>query len=206
MGELLVEVCRQVRLGELARARELLGDAALATITPEVWERIRNLLITKTWREAGGEPCNPTDEQLQHALRKYRSLPDVVMDSEIVEARTRGAPRGKGPGPDEITYEILKLALKGKKSWGTFCKFLAAIANSQVPPQYIRYLNYIPIVAQRKPPKAPGGREGIRPRGGPPCHTRLLESALVRQARPEYEDRLRGRVFGIVREGTEHLS
>ena len=88
------------------------------------------------------------------------------MDGEVLESRTRGAPRGKGPGPDQISYEIIKLSLKGRKSWATYCRFLAAIANSHVPPAYLRYLNYVPIVAQRKPPKTPGGPDGIRPRGG----------------------------------------
>ena len=64
MGQLLIEMCRQVRLGERARAREPLGDAALANITRTVWERIGNLLITKTWRVEGEEPQNPSDTQL----------------------------------------------------------------------------------------------------------------------------------------------
>ena len=64
MGQLLIEMSRQVRLGGLARARELLGDAAFANITPSVWERIGNLLTTKTWRVEGEEPQNPSDTQL----------------------------------------------------------------------------------------------------------------------------------------------
>ena len=108
------------------------------------------------------------------------------MDSDVLECRTREAPRGTGPGPDQITYEIVKLTMRGRKSWQAYCVFLAAIVNGHAPRGYIQYLNHIPIVARRKPPKVPGGADGIRPRGGPPCHTRLLESALVRQARPEF--------------------
>ena len=68
MGQPLIELCRQVRFGELARARIPLGDAALANITPAVWERIGTLLITKTWRVRGKEAQNPSDAQLTRAL------------------------------------------------------------------------------------------------------------------------------------------
>ena len=80
IGQLLIELCRQVRLGELARARKLLGGAALANITPAVWERIGTLPITKTWRVEGEEPQKPSDAQLTRALLPYANLPDLEMD------------------------------------------------------------------------------------------------------------------------------
>ena len=111
MCHLSIGICRQVRRGVLARVRELLGDAAFPNITPAIWTRFGQLLLTKTCRPAGEAQPNPSDQQLERALQPYANLPDLEMDGEILESKTRGAPRGKGTGLDQTPYEIIKLSL-----------------------------------------------------------------------------------------------